>query len=142
MRVVFWVFWGWMTSASVAYAQPMFQVVMGLDYGSLFTSMVMAFVFSIIRTGLTLLSRQPVKQVWREVISDQIAGFVAGGAAHLLIEAALAQGLFDLKPVTRIVLVGTAGALRFAFFGMVADAIKRAVDKAIDRIAGAKGGKN
>ena len=90
LRDVFFIVWGWLTVTSVVHAQTFFDVVVSNDYGSLLTAATVAAVFSIIRTGITLLSPSPVKQVWREVVGDQVVAFVAGGLAHLIVEVILA----------------------------------------------------
>lgn len=143
LRDVFFIVWGWLTVTSVVHAQTFFDVVVSNDYGSLFTAATVAAVFSIIRTGITLLSPSPVKQVWREVVGDQVVAFVAGGLAHLIVEVILAQQWMTLAPITRLAIVGIAGAARFSFFGWFADSTKRVTEamtvravKVVERVSG------
>lgn len=101
---------------ALAQAESFTDTIWATDYKSLVLAATVALIVSAIRTVVTLFSDKPVYQVRRQIIGDLMVAFCAGGVAFMVLEVLLQEGYWHPKRMTRLVLIGIAGSLRWEFF--------------------------
>ncbi len=98
-------------SFGIAHAQSFLEVIVGNDYASLLSAVIVSILGGLFRTAWDLSDRNfaiPLKQVWSEVRGNIIFALVTGFFVHMALEAARPH--WDgLSPAMRLLFVFSSG---------------------------------
>ena len=127
---------------AVAWAQSFLEVLIGTDYASAVAAALVAAGASVIRTGLSLLRREPVFDIWRELLRDTIYAFCAGGIVYIVVEALRQEDIWHPARMTWLLLVVGFGVLRGWIFTWAGETMVSLGTAARERVVGMAKGKD
>ena len=108
--------------AGVVQAREFFELVLGYDGASLMSAFLVALIGGLVRTTITLVTPgTPIWSVFKESWRDLAVALMAGGVAHLVIEAVRVDLWSSIGEPTRLLFVFAAGAFGFRTFAWFAD---------------------